>query len=156
MVSDVGLNISRLRIFLRILRNKFGAKFFEPENIMKSLSGDMVLLKFGEYNYYHEIGSKPEHILFWIRDIVAIFKKEIQLLIESCDINLSGIDIIDIVIGGDHGQGSFRFQMKILYIMNNEKIHESTLPVGCISCKKYNGLILKNTIIKDLGDSINY
>ena len=45
--------------------------------------------------------------------------------------------------------------MKILYIMNNKKRHESIQPVGCILCKKDNGLILKIIIIKDLGDSIN-
>ena len=50
---------------------------------MKSIRGDMILPKFGEYKYYHEIGSKPEHILFWIRDTGVILKKETQLLIES-------------------------------------------------------------------------
>ena len=61
---------------------------------MKSLSGDMILSKFGEYKYYHEIGSKLEHILFWFREAVAIFKKKTQLLIESGDMNLSGTDTI--------------------------------------------------------------
>ena len=125
MMSDIGLNISHLRIFLRILRNKLGAKMFEPENIIKSFSGNMILPNFGEYKYYHEIGIKPEHILFQIRDTVAIFKKVTQLLIESSDINLSDIDRIDIVVDGDHGQRIFRFPMNILYIMNNEKRHKS-------------------------------
>ena len=58
MMSDDGLNISQLCILLRILRNKLGAKMFEPENIIE----DMIVLKFGEYKYYHEKGSKPEHI----------------------------------------------------------------------------------------------
>ena len=59
-MSDVGLNIFQLRILLRILRNKSGAKMFEPENIMKSLSGDMILPKFGEQKYNNlEKGSKP-------------------------------------------------------------------------------------------------
>ena len=44
--------------------------------------------------------------------------------------------------------------MKILYIMNNGTRHESIQRVGYILCKKDNGIILKNTIIKDLGDSI--
>ena len=105
MMSDVGLNISQFRILLRILRNKLGAKMFEPENIMKNFSGDMILPKFGEYKYYTESGTKPEHILFWIRD-----SKETQLVIESGDIDLSDIDRIDIVVGGDHGQGAFHFQ----------------------------------------------
>ena len=73
----------------------------------------------------------------------------------NCDIDLSTIDKIYIVVGGDHGQGTFRFLMKILYITSNEKRHKSIQPEGCILCKKDNGIILKNTIIKDLGDSIN-
>ena len=64
MMSGVGLNISQLRILLRILRNKLGEKMFEPENRMKRFSGDIIIPKFGEYEYYHETGSKPEHILF--------------------------------------------------------------------------------------------
>ena len=39
--------------------------------------------------------------------------------------------------------------------MNNEKRHQSIQPIGYILCKKDNGLILKNKIIKDLVDSIN-
>ena len=33
MMNDVGLNISQLHILLRILRNKLGAKIFEPETL---------------------------------------------------------------------------------------------------------------------------
>ena len=39
--------------------------------------------------------------------------------------------------------------------MNNEKRHKTIQFVGYILCKKDNELILKNAIIKDLGDSIN-
>ena len=46
--------------------------------------------------------------------------------------------------------------MKILYTTNTGKIHESIQPVGYILYKKYNGIIFKNTIIKNLGDSINF
>ena len=155
MMSDIGLNIYQLRILLRILRNKLGATMFEPKNIMKMLSEDMILPKFGEYKYYYEIGSKPAHILFRVRDTVSVFKKETQLLIKSGGINLCDIDRIDIVVDGDHGQGAFRFPMQILYIMNDEKRHESIQPVGYILYKKNNGLVLKNTIIKDPVDSIN-
>ena len=84
----------------------------------------MVLPKFGEYKYYHETGKKREHILFWVRDTVTVFKKEAQLLIDSGDKKLYNIDRIDTVVGGDHSQRAFRFPMKILYITNNEKRHE--------------------------------
>ena len=59
MMSDVGLNISKIRILLSILRNKLGVKMFEPEKMMKSLRGDMIFPKFEENNYYYEAGSKP-------------------------------------------------------------------------------------------------
>ena len=125
--------------------------------MMNILSRDMIIPEFGEYNYYYETGTKAELTLFWVRDAVAIFKKETQLLIESSDIDIYIyiINIIDIVVGGDHRQGVSRFTMKVLYIINSSKRHESIQHVGYILCKKDNGIILKNTTIKDLGASIN-
>ena len=76
------------------------------------------------------------------------------MLIESSVIDISDINRIDIVVGGDHGQGAFRFPIEMLYIMNNGDRHENIQPMGYILYMKYNGIILKNTIIKDLGDSI--
>ena len=143
IMNNVDLNISQLRILLRILRNKLGAKMFEAEKSLNNLSGDMIIPKFGEYNYYHKTRTKPEVILFWVRDTVAIFKIETQLSIDSDQIDISDINRIDIVVGGDHGQGSFRFPMKILYIMNSGKRHESIQPMDYILCKKDNERILK-------------
>ena len=122
---------------------------------MKSLSRDMILSKLGEYKYYHETGTKPGIILCWVRDTIAVFKKETQLWIQSGDIDIYDINRIDMVVGGDHVQWAFRFPMKILYIMNNGKRYESVQPVGYILCKKGNCMILKNSIVKDLGDSLN-
>ena len=98
---------------------------FEPENILKMFSRDMILSKFGECKYYYKTISKPSHIFFWVR-----VKKDTQLLIGSGDINLSNIDRIDTVLGVYHSQGVFRFPMKIVYIINNGKKHESIQPVG--------------------------
>ena len=39
--------------------------------------------------------------------------------------------------------------------MNNGNSYERIQTVGHILCKKDNGIILKNTIIKNLGDSIH-
>ena len=83
MMNDVGINISQLRILLKILRYKIGAKLFEPEKKMTDLYGEMIVPKFEEYRYVHEISSKPECILYWGRDYIVIFKKEIGLLINS-------------------------------------------------------------------------
>ena len=63
--------------------------------MIKTLSGDMTFPKFGEYNYYYEAVSKSDHILFRVRDIVAVYKKETQILIESGEIYINKISRID-------------------------------------------------------------
>ena len=45
---------------------------FKPESEMTYLCGEMIVPRFGEYKYIHEVGSKPEVILYWIRDSTAI------------------------------------------------------------------------------------
>ena len=40
----------------------------------------LIVLQFGEYKHIHEIGSKPEVILYWVRDYVAISKKDIRII----------------------------------------------------------------------------
>ena len=88
---------------------------------MTDLCGEMNVPKFGEYKYIHEIGSKPELILYSVRYSVAIFKKEITLLIKSNILKVNDISRIDVIVGGDHGQDAFRFQVKLLFVMKSEK-----------------------------------
>ena len=123
MMSDIGLNISYLCILLRILQNNLGTKMFEPKYLMKDLNGDMILPKFGEYNYYHEVRSKLELILFRVRDIVAVYKKYTQMIIDSDDIAINKMNRRDIVIGDDHGQGLFRSRVK--HIVHHELWQET-------------------------------
>ena len=42
MMSDIALNISQLRILLRILRLNIGAKLLEPDVRIKDVSGKMI------------------------------------------------------------------------------------------------------------------
>ena len=78
-MSDVGLNISQLRILLRILRNKLGAKMFESENIMKSVSGDMILPKFGEYKYNNmEKELNPNTFYFGFVILLLVLRKRFK------------------------------------------------------------------------------
>ena len=94
---------------------------------MKTLNCDMILPKFREYSHFHEAGSKPELILFWVRNIVAVYREKTRILIDSSDIGINKMNRIDIdiVVVGNHGQGVLRFSIKILYIMNSGKRCES-------------------------------
>ena len=49
--------------------------FFKPESKMTDLCGEIIVPQFGEYKYIHEIGRKPELLLYWVRNYVTIFKK---------------------------------------------------------------------------------
>ena len=102
MMNDVGVDISQLRVLLRILRHKIGAKLFEPESKIIDLCGEIIVPKFGEYKYIHEVGSKPELILYWVHNFTTIFRKQISLLVNSNILNLDDLSRIDVVIYGDH------------------------------------------------------
>ena len=65
------------------------------------------------------------------------------MLLDSNDIDNNEINRIDIVVDGDYGRWTYRFPMKMLYIMTNGKRHESIQFIGYILCKKDNGIILK-------------
>ena len=45
----------------------------------------------------------------------------IGLLINSNKLKVNEIFRIDVIVGGDHGQGVFIFAMKLLFVMKSEK-----------------------------------
>ena len=106
---------------------------------MIDLCGKMIVPQFNENNIIHELDSKPNFILYWVRDYTAIFKKEITLLINSKQLKVNEISRIDIIVGGDHGQGNFRFLMKLFFVVKNTKNVERTSSIAYILCKKDNG-----------------
>ena len=122
---------------------------------MKELCGETILSKFGKYSYIHKDGSKPVLILFWIRDSIAIFKKETNIFVNSLKITVNSNDRIDVVVGGDHSRGVFCFPMKFIYVMDNQEIIEHEAHVGYKHCRKDNGMIHKNTCITKFGESFN-
>ena len=105
-----------MRILLRILRHKIGARLYEPESKIVDLRGEMITQQFGEYNYTHETGTTPEAILYWVRDYTAIFKKEISFLIKCNLIIIDDISRINVAVGGEHGQGASIFPIKLFLL----------------------------------------
>ena len=87
---------------------RFDAKLFEPESKMTNLCGEMIIPQFRKYKYIHEIGSRPGLFLYWIRDSVAIFKKEISLFINCNQLIFNERSWIDVIVSGYHRQGVFR------------------------------------------------
>ena len=120
MNNVIGINVSQLRILLRILQHKISAKLFESETQMIDWFGEMIAPQFDNYKYVHEVGSKPELILYLVRDFIAIFNKGITLLIKSNQLIVNKISSIGVILGSDHSQGVLRFPMKLLFVMKSE------------------------------------
>ena len=66
---------------------------------------------------------------------------------------MNEISRINVTVGGDHGQGAFRFPMKLLFIMKSSKTFERKSSVIYILYKRDYDDILKNTIIEKLQES---
>ena len=108
---------------------------------MTELYGDIIVPQFG---------SKLELVLYWVRDYVAIFKKETSLLIYLNQLKVNDISRIDLIVGGDHGQSVFRFLMILLFVVKSEKMLNVQVVLLIFYAKKDNDGILKNTIIDKL------
>ena len=67
------LTFYQLHSLLRVLQNKLGVKKIEHEKMIQILSEDIVIPKFGEYDYYYETGTKSEPILFWVPNNISVF-----------------------------------------------------------------------------------
>ena len=66
---------------------------------------------------------------------------------------MNEISRINVTVGGDHGQGAFRFPMKLLFIMKSSKKFERKSSVIYILYKRDYDDILKNTIIETFQES---
>ena len=108
----------------------------------------MIELQFREYKYIHEIGSKSELILYWAHNTAAIIFKEANLLLSSQKWIANEIFMTGIIVRGDHSQDSFRFAMKIVFIIKYGKLHARISNVVYILYKNDNGIILEETIIE--------
>ena len=83
------------------------------------------------------------------------FKKETDIFIYHFTVNINKVHWINIVVGGCHGQGTFRVPTKLIYVMHDVKICEYVVHVDYMYCKKINGTILKYTLIMKLWELLN-
>ena len=58
-----------------------------------------------------------------------------------------------LIVGGDHGQGVFRFPINVLFLINGGETHVQICNTAYILYLKDNGIILNKTIMKKNHDS---
>jgi len=78
--------------------------------------------------------------------VVAIAYKPLDELViheMQSTINHTGLDHMDIVVGGDHGQGSYCGQVKMILHYKNNVVHVQIWVCIKVVCKKDNAALLQ-------------
>ena len=86
------------------------------EKCLRALGIEHGEIKHG--TYYYTDPSNPtkvkEEVWYWSKDPVYEFVQMLQVILNGYDINLSDIDFIHIIHGGDHGKDKFCFASKLV------------------------------------------
>jgi hypothetical protein len=141
------------RTILRYLAAKFGTQLVVPEAEVDSFGQNHIPPVTSSY-----LTSEGKKIHFWTKPINKLLEKLVAT--NANETSLSDDDIlatikgVDIVFGGDHGQGKFRSLIKIIVRGGGgKKMTSMVVKVGHIDCKKDTYDVIKRSIAGPLNDS---
>ena len=96
--------------------------------------------------------KKKNH--FWTKSVPKVVLTSLKNRLGESG-QYDSVQSIDLVIGGDHGQGKFRSVMKIiLRNASGKNIDSFCVKIGHIDCDKDTYHVLKNSVTKPLNDDI--
>ena len=130
--------------------------FCDSESAWRKIGEDHAEITTGVFEYIAKEGERPEKCIWWTMKPMDELKRKIEDMVNGIeDFDPKYIEYIHTAYGGDHGKGKFRFVSKLILRLTNGKKICRVYPLGDISCRKDNGIILKNTIIPSLSVGIN-
>ena len=152
MLRDAGLIDAQAHIILKHLRYKFyPAKISVPFTKMKSLLTGMTEPRVKTFHHYPPGNSRkrPELVVAFYQSIDKEMMRAVSALLKLHKIHPRLIKRIRLVFGGDHGKGAFRLCFLILICYEGGELPVYTT-VACadVYCRKEEGLILEETIMK--------
>ena len=150
MWGDANITLAQQRIILRHLRQFFGQRIAVPESKIRELSAGVVNPKSAT------IKHNGKTLTYSYRDIDDLIGRFIADQFRT----RKGFeyDSLDIVVGGDYGQGSFRSGIKLIFRKPGRNGRRCTkeiavLMIGTIECQKDSYDILKVTLAPKLNDA---
>jgi hypothetical protein len=129
MWSDAGVGVAAQRIIMKHFIDYFGYKFTVPEALISKLAVDSVPPVVGTVLYMERT------LDYWYKDLEELLTGQIA----KEHINKPNFlyASADFVIGADHGQGSFRAGVKIIYRNGDRGIVATGIcGLGEIECQK--------------------
>ena len=109
MWSDAGVGVAAQRIIMKYFISHFGYKFTVPEVSINKLAVDSVPPIVGTIDYMDTI------LNVWYKDLVELVTVQIAGEHKNQPEGFS-YSSVDLVIGADHGQGSFRAGVKVITV----------------------------------------
>ena len=126
-----------------------------PETWLRTLGQDHGEITIGEYDYEKQKRERIEKIKFWTLDPTVELVNQVERMVNAiANFDPKLIKYLQSVYSGDHGQQKFRFASKLL-LMYEGILHSQVYALSDVACKKDNGEVLKNTIMKPLSEGVN-
>jgi hypothetical protein len=140
MWEDAGVTVHSQKVINKYYIDWFGTKFTVPDNQLKSLSQSAVPPISG----VAEVGQ--ERIPYWYKDPVTVILHKLEKVTRRA-MHKRPIewDNLDIIMGGDHGQGAFRLSAKVILRKGRKRAKMFLVNLGDIECKKDSAEVLKGT-----------
>jgi hypothetical protein len=136
MWSDAGVGVAAQRIVMKYFISFFGYKFTVPEASINKLAVHSVPPIVGRIEYMDRM------LDYWYKDLVVLLTGQIanEHNKQPADFSYTSVDL---VIGADHGQGSFRAGVKVIYRKADRSIAATAIyGLGEIECGKDTGDLL--------------
>jgi hypothetical protein len=129
MWSDAGVGVAAQRIMMKYFLDFFGYKFTVAEASISQLAVDSVPPVVGTVQYMDRT------LDYWYKDLEGLLTGQIAK--EHVNQPAFLYASVDFVIGADHGQGSFRAGVKIIFRNDDGSIEATAIyGLGEIECQK--------------------
>ena len=129
MWSDAGVGVAAQRIMMKHFIDFFGYKFTVAEALITQLAVDSVPPVVGTVQYMDRT------LDYWYKDLEGLLVGQIAK--EHINQPAFSYASVDFVIGADHGQGSFRAGVKIIFRNDDGSIEATAIyRLGEIECQK--------------------
>ena len=159
MWDESNSNSKSQRVILRYMRGSFGKKIKIPVTTTED-SEKVMKHNIGKYKPVPPVSNMVvvdgEEMYFWNKPLIPSLSSGLSFRLFSNNTNDKGIDNVDLVLGGDHGQRKFRMLMKV--IMRKEdmtKIDEFIIKIAHIDCKHETYHSLRSTITPTINCDLN-
>ena len=136
MWSDAGVGVAAQRIIMKYFLSYFGYKFTVPESSINKLAVHSVPPIVGTIEYMDNT------LDYWYKDLGSLLTGQIAGEHRNQPAGFT-YESVDFVIGADHGQGSFRAGVKVIYRNADRSIKATAIyGLGEIECAKDTGELL--------------